>query len=59
MEEESDEAEDADEDETVDTSDEADTAPNLTTEAAKQIRVELLKKFFAAAEAKMKFAATK
>jgi hypothetical protein len=59
MEEESDEAEDADEDETVDTSDEADTAPNLTPEAAKQIRVELLKRFFAAAEAKMKFAATK
>ena len=56
---ESDEDEDTEEDETADTIDDVDTAPKLTQEAAQQIRVELLKKFLAAAEAKMKLAATK
>jgi len=56
---ESDEDEDANEDETTDTSDEVDTAPKLTPEAARQARVEMLKKFLEAAEAKMKLASAK
>ena len=55
---ESDEDEDTDEDDTADTIDHVDTAPKLTQEAAQQIRIERLKKFLAAAEAKMKLAAT-
>jgi hypothetical protein len=62
------EAEDADEDdadgaagraETTDANDEVDTAPKLTPEAAKQARVEMLKKFLEAVEARMKVAPAK
>lgn len=52
-----DDAEDEDEDsseaETTDTSDEIDTAPKLTPEAARQARVEMLKEFLLAVDAKM------
>jgi hypothetical protein len=47
----SDDEEDA---EIADSTDEADTAPKLTPEAAKQVRVELLKKFLEVVEARMK-----
>jgi hypothetical protein len=53
------EDEGANDDETTDTSDEVDTAPKLTPEAARQARVEMLKKFLEAAEAKMKLASAK
>ena len=55
----SDEEEDVDSDdeedaEIADSTDKVDTAPKLTPEAAKQVRVELLKKFLEAVEARMK-----
>jgi hypothetical protein len=53
---ESDEEDDTTEDETTDTSD---AATRLTPEAAQQIRVELLKRFIAVAEAKMKLVSAK
>lgn len=52
----SDEDEDANEDETTDANDVAAATPELTPEAAKQVRVELLKKFLEAVESKMKLA---
>jgi hypothetical protein len=55
----SDEDEDANEDKTTDAKDVAADTPDLTPEAAKQVRVELLKKFLEAAESKMKLAPAK
>jgi len=54
----SDRGENANDDKTADTSTEI-AAPELTPEAAKQVRVELLKKFLEAVESKMKLAPAK
>ena len=55
----SNEDEDANEDETTDAKDMAAATPELTPETAKQVRVELLKKFLEAVEARMKVAPAK
>jgi Carboxypeptidase regulatory-like domain len=54
-----DEDEDAIETESTNASDDADTTPKLTPEAARQARVDMLKKFIEAAEARIKLAPAK